>query len=416
MAITMGDLRLMKAHEEATKEAMKDLEHFAQTRVRKDGQNALRKTNNFLTASVTHSTSRANDPQLHTHNLIFNVTWDENEKKFKALEAYEIYNNVEYFTEQYRNILAHKVMALGYQIERAKYGWELKGVSKEVCDLFSKRSAAIKEAEQSLEAARGRPITNRERAILTEQTRKKKSKNLTLEMAVEHQKSELTKEQLMALENTLNFAKIRIKDKEQVLGQFKKIFGDQEAKERQPNLAEKEAVAFAIAHIFERQSVVKKNEIVALALKTNYGKLESKYVQKALENTPGLIFDNERETIGTVDGLAKEFFVCGFVNEQKNKVQGFGELSESRLEGLREDQKKAFIEIYQSKDKIMLLEGGAGSGKSHLLKAITEAIKEKNMIVTATAPTSGATQNLTKDIGVKAETIQKILHKLSSLT
>ena len=409
MAITMGDLRLMKAHEEATKEALKDLEHFAQTRVRKDGQNALRKTHNFLTASVTHSTSRANDPQLHTHNLIFNVTWDENEKKFKALEAYEIYNNVEYFTEQYRNILAHKVMALGYQIERAKYGWELKGVSKEVCDLFSKRSAAIKEAELTLEAARGRPITNRERAILTEQTRKKKSKNLTLEMAVEHQKSELTKEQLQDLEYLLGRSKELGKSIKKDNENLTKLLGP--IKEGTITQDEINAVDFAVQHIFERQSTVSKNELISLAIKSSYGNVNLKAIEKVLEKKEGLLWNKEKGTIGTVDGLAKEFFVCGFVNDQKNKVQGFGELSESRLEGLREDQKKAFIEIYQSKDKIMLLEGGAGSGKSHLLKAITEAIKEKNIVVTATAPTSGATQNLTKDIGVKAETIQKILHK-----
>lgn len=174
MAITMGDTRLINAHEEASKEALKELEKHSQTRVRVKGQYTIRKTANFLAASVTHTTSRANDPQLHTHNLIFNVTWDEVEQKFKAMEAYEIYNNVEYFTELYRNKLAEKVLALAYQIERAKHGWELKGVSKEICDLFSKRSASIKEAEKALEVTRGRPITNQERAILTEKTRQKK--------------------------------------------------------------------------------------------------------------------------------------------------------------------------------------------------------------------------------------------------
>ncbi len=413
MAITMGDARLIKAHEEASKEALKELEKFTQTRVRVKGQYTVRKTSNFLTASVTHTTSRANDPQLHSHNLIFNVTWDEVEQKFKAMEAYEIYNNVEYFTELYRNKLAEKVLALGYQIERAKHGWELKGVSKEICDLFSKRSATIKEAERALDAARGRPITNQERAILTEQTRQKKSKNLTLEKAIEHQKNELTKEQLKSLEATLAMTKIRMKERDEVFNLLNKNLNVNSNQEREPNSREKEAVSFAVSHIFERQSVATKNEIISLALKSNYGHLDQKYLEKVLSKTEGLIWNQEKGTIGTIDGLAKEYFICGFINENKGKTPDFGELPKDRLNGLRDDQKEALKEIYQSKDKVMLLEGGAGTGKSHLLRSLTEELKLKNITVTATAPTTGATQNLNKDIGVKAETIQRILHKPS---
>ncbi len=411
MAITMGDTRLIEAHNEATREALKELENYTQTRVRKGGENTIRKTHNFLTASVTHTTSRANDPQLHSHNLIFNVTWDDIEQKFKALEAYEIYNNVEYFTEMYRNKLAEKVIALGYSIERAKHGWELKGVSKEICDLFSKRSAVIKEAEMALEKARGRPISNQERAILTEQTRQKKSKNLTLEKAVEHQKSELTKDQLRGLDNILTITKMKHQELDAFRSKLNKKVDPTSKSVREPNEQEKEAVKFALSHVFERQSVTTKNEIISLALKSNYGKLEQKNLEKVLAQTDGLIWNKEKGTIGTIEGLAKEYFICGFINENKGKTAGFGEVPEDRLTGLRPDQKQALKEIYESKDKIMLLEGGAGTGKSHLLKALTEAIKEKNITVTAAAPTTGAIQNLNKDIGVKAETIQRILHK-----
>lgn len=413
MAITMGDIRLIDAHKEATRDALKELENYTQTRVRKGGENTIRKTHNFLTASVTHTTSRANDPQLHSHNLIFNVTWDDPEQKFKALEAYEIYNNVEYFTEMYRNKLAEKVIVLGYKIERAKHGWELKGVSKEICDLFSKRSAAIKEAEQAMEKSRGRPITNQERSILAEKTRQKKSKNLTLEKAVEHQKSELTKEQLARLSFTLTLAKDDFDRRQNLLEKLNKRFGSApvEKSERKISTEEKEAIAFAIAHTFERQSVTTKNEIISLALKSNYGKLDQKNLEKVLAQTEGLIWNKEKGTIGTIEGLAKEYFICGFINENKGKAEGFGEVQEGRLTGLRPDQKQALKEIYESKDKVMLLEGGAGTGKSHLLKALVDVIKEKNITVTAAAPTTGATQNLNKDIGVKAETIQRILHK-----
>jgi hypothetical protein len=273
----------------------------------------------------------------------------------------------------------------------------------------------IKEAERALEKAKGRPISNQERAILTEQTRQKKSKNLTLEKAVEHQKSELTKEQLARLNFTLSLAKDDFERRQSLIEKLNKRFGSApiEKSERKISADEKEAVKFALSHLFERQSVTTKNEIISLALKSNYGKLDQKNLEKVLAQAEGLIWNKEKGTIGTIEGLAKEYFICGFINENKGKAEGFGEVKEDRLTGLRADQKQALKEIYESKDKVMLLEGGAGTGKSHLLKALVDAIKEKNITVTASAPTTGATQNLNKDIGVNAETIQRILHKPS---
>lgn len=422
MAVTMRDERLIKAHKEATQLALKELEKYAQTRVRVNGQYTVRKTHNMLVASATHTTSRANDPQLHTHNLIFNVTWDEVEKKFKAMEAYEVYNNVEYFTETYRNILAEKVMELGYQIERAKHGWEIKGVSKDICENFSKRSVTIKAAEKALEHQLGRTITNQERAILTELTRKSKAKNLTLDLAIDTQRSELSKEQLRGLENLLTFTKLKAKEFEEFAPKLKQ----NALKITEPTKLEKEAIAFAVAHIFERQSVVKKNEILSLALKSKYGKLDQNRLEKALKATEGLVWNTEKDTVGTLAGLSQEFFVTSFIESRKNHVQELlgdeflklikndSESGKNQLAKLRDDQLTALRQILQNKDQVMILEGGAGSGKSHLLKVLVEKIKEKEMSVTATAPTSGATQNLTQDIGVNAQTIQKILHKPSA--
>jgi conjugative relaxase-like TrwC/TraI family protein len=410
MAITMGDHRLIRAHEEATKFALSEIEKFTQTRVRTSGQNTIRKTSNFLCANTTHTTSRANDPQLHSHNLIFNVTWDETDKKFKALEAYEIYNNLEFFTEIYRSKLAEKTMALGYKIERAKHGWEIKGVSHEICTLFSKRSASIKEAEKSLEAQRGRPITNYERAIISERTRTKKSKILSHKDVIEFHKSELTTIQLRSLENLHYFAKMEEKEQQD----FRTNFPNLGTQKTEPSLAEKEAVSFAVSHVFERQSVVKKTEIITLALKSNYGKLNEQNLEKVLENTKGLIWNKENGTIGTIEGLSQEFFITSFVQNQKDIFTSkLLDPTKNLPESLRPDQFESLKMILENKDRVMILEGGAGSGKSHLLKALVSEIDHNGFKTTATAPTTGATNNLTLDLGVEASTIQRILHKPS---
>jgi len=45
---------------------------------------------NFAAALFTHDTSRALKPHLHTHCIVCNATRDSEEKRWKALQNYEI--------------------------------------------------------------------------------------------------------------------------------------------------------------------------------------------------------------------------------------------------------------------------------------------------------------------------------------
>ena len=78
MAEVAGDRRLVVAHNNAVKAALAYVErHTAATRIRADGGVEQRQTtDNLVIASFRHDTSRAQDPQLHTHNVIMNMTQD----------------------------------------------------------------------------------------------------------------------------------------------------------------------------------------------------------------------------------------------------------------------------------------------------------------------------------------------------
>jgi conjugative relaxase-like TrwC/TraI family protein len=68
MAEVAGDRRLIAAHGAAVQVAMTHVEqHMAATRIREGGQVARDMTGNLVIASFQHHTSRAQDPQLHTH-------------------------------------------------------------------------------------------------------------------------------------------------------------------------------------------------------------------------------------------------------------------------------------------------------------------------------------------------------------
>jgi len=70
--------------------ALNEFEAFAATRIRLGGNRSERLTGNFLTAKFTHDTSRALDPHLHTHCIVFNATFDPVENRWKALENYQL--------------------------------------------------------------------------------------------------------------------------------------------------------------------------------------------------------------------------------------------------------------------------------------------------------------------------------------
>ena len=90
VALVLDERRLMDAHERAVQMAMREFEEFAATRVRRGGSCQDRLTGNVVAALFTHDTSRALDPHLHTHCIVFNATHDPVEQRWKALQNYEM--------------------------------------------------------------------------------------------------------------------------------------------------------------------------------------------------------------------------------------------------------------------------------------------------------------------------------------
>lgn len=77
MALVAGDARLITAHDEASRRALAYVErHGAATRVRDGAEIIHVTTGNLAAATFRHETSRAHDPQLHTHSVILNMTRD----------------------------------------------------------------------------------------------------------------------------------------------------------------------------------------------------------------------------------------------------------------------------------------------------------------------------------------------------
>src|SRR5208283_1788044 len=116
-ALVGHDRRIVQAHEQAVTTALSQLESFAATRVRKNGQCTARTTGNIVAAIFRHETSRALDPHLHSHCILFNATFDPVEKQWKALQNHEMFGAQKFVENVYYHELARALVKFGYQIE-----------------------------------------------------------------------------------------------------------------------------------------------------------------------------------------------------------------------------------------------------------------------------------------------------------
>jgi len=71
----------------------------------------------MVAAVVTHDTSRALDPQLHTHVCVMNVTFDAVENRWKALEPYEMLQAKKFTENVYYHELVRSLTRFGYQVQ-----------------------------------------------------------------------------------------------------------------------------------------------------------------------------------------------------------------------------------------------------------------------------------------------------------
>ncbi|EBL8454447.1 conjugative transfer relaxase/helicase TraI [Salmonella enterica] len=152
MILIGGDTRLLDAWNRSVENGMKEVEKLISARITDGGKTDTVLTGNMVAALYNHDTSRALDPQIHTHALVFNTTFAED--KWRALAS-----DTRMKTGFGENLYALQVAIgnlvlqpfrqeaekLGYEtVAAGKNGlWELKDVPVAP---FSTRSQAISEA------------------------------------------------------------------------------------------------------------------------------------------------------------------------------------------------------------------------------------------------------------------------------
>ena len=168
-----GDPGLLAAHDVAVAAALEHLERFgATTRVRADGRRLHLDTGGLSVATFRQTTSRADDPQLHTHAVV-SAKVQTADGRWLALDARYLKRHQRMLGGLYQSVLraelSHRYGVAWGPIVNGQA--ELAGMPAELLEVFSKRTAqvddalAVKVAE--FRERQGRDPTAWERAALT---------------------------------------------------------------------------------------------------------------------------------------------------------------------------------------------------------------------------------------------------------
>lgn len=191
LAFAMADDQMRDAirlkHLSAVKQALDFLEAEAGfARVGAQGQRLAKVP--LLFALFEHATSRAMDPQLHTHALLINLTRHA-DGRYTAIDPSHVYKFQMAAGAIYRVALARGMQQLGFSVEQrqvgSSIGFEVVGVPKELVDEFSKRRAEI-EAKLKLALGSLDAASPRYKELVALETRRKKE--------LERPRAELLKE------------------------------------------------------------------------------------------------------------------------------------------------------------------------------------------------------------------------------
>lgn len=423
-ALTRDD-SIVSAMRSAVSETMAEIEANTHTRVRLGNKSEDRHTGNLAWGEFVHFTARpvegVADPHLHIHCFVFNATFDHTEMRFKAGQFRPVVRDHPYFQAVYHTKLAAKLEDLGYPISRNPDGWDVAGVTRSLVEKFSRRTAEIEAAASRLGITD--PIA---KAELGARTRAPKGAPATTGDLV----TEWTQRMDTQDRAWLDWIAQKPGGASHPSGHGSPDGhgpGHAPRTRNQPKtITPEQALAHAIEHTYARKSVESERRLIAEALKFGVGDVQAPQIRGLITANKDLLTKSEDgETfVTTREVLQEEQAVLRFAVEGRGSVvplgAGYGghpgekyeigSLSAKSGVELNGPQRAAVEHLLSSRDRVMLLRGGAGTGKTTTLMESAAAIQHGGTRVFACAVTTDASRGVLREAGfAKAETLQKLL-------
>jgi conjugative relaxase-like TrwC/TraI family protein len=366
-----NDDRIFHSHKRAVQTALKEFEAFAATRIRIGGARNERLTGNFVTALFQHDTSRALDPHLHTHGIVFNATFDPVENRWKALENFELLRARKFAENVYYHELTRDLRRYGYQIRNQLRGdFQIEGIPQELCERFSKRHEQIDAALEQLLADKPElkdGNIQELRAQLATERRARKQKDFSRDELQTLWEAQLTQSERALFRGFRAGLKMSVE---------KNVF---------INIGE--AVQWAEEHLFDRNSVVLECQVWQHALERARGQQFAIAELKQFTHQRGYLHNDERPAEITLrDVLLREWEI---VQTAKDGVAACHPLVPDPRPAnpkLDDEQREALESLLGSTNLVSIFRGGAGTGKSFVLGELVQQTQQAGRPVVILAP------------------------------
>ena len=420
-AVADPELRaeIERAHNDAARVALEEtvLRHCAYTRIRnRDGDIEVLPAD-ISAAMFQHGTSRDNDPQLHTHCVIFNAARTHRDGKYRALHQHPVYTWMKAAGAVYRNAMAWSLQeCLGIRMEQ--YGKDgeftrIAGMPGDLTGHWSKRRAAI------IEAAREMGFTvegNAPRAAAANKiTRAGKSPDNDPEIRHRRWRGEaddfIEREALIAslLSKSEEITQEQIRALTEVLEDLPYRLTREEAVFRLPDIVERVGNATAgllgrdaVATSIER--VLLSPEVVRLTRPPRSAEGRADMAHTRLYSTRHNL-QMEMEVRDMAAGMAAGIGHSLSVQAIEAKVTGLLKAGYP----LSDEQIAAIRSVTSSGGRVAIIEGAAGSGKTTTLRPIADLYREHGQSIIATAVAWRTAVALGNDVDARPFCVDKLL-------
>ena len=421
-ALLYGNRQVLGAHDAAVRSTLDWVEaELLQTRGYDPatGRRPRVAADGLVAAGFRHLTSRDQDPQLHTHCIIANMTRNR-AGEWRSVEPTEIRRNVKLIGAYYRQELARRLIEQGLRTETTMIGgvpgFEIAGYPRALLDTFSSRRREI----LAWLDEHGLPYS----AALTQQaaliTRKRKvDKGLdTLKVEWKARAEGIAHDRSLSRQG-------RAQDRRQSRQTSKGrpyVRTEQELRPEPAGLSVREIVWRAVEHLAERASVIRESDVRAIALSHAPGRHELGEIDAAVT---GLLADGHLveakvrsgRSFVTGEALRSEREIVARMRDGIGAADALAEKARvsARLDRttLTEGQREAVRTILLSRDRIVAVQGAAGTGKTTMLREALGSMGERKAVLLA--PSAAAARVLADETGARARTLQWFLTRYGDI-
>jgi conjugative relaxase-like TrwC/TraI family protein len=391
-ALVNGDKRLIDVHRSAVAIARQRIEATIATRVTERGTMRLEFTRSAVIAQFEHATSRAGDPDLHSHVVVLNLT-RRADGQWRSIENAEMFKEQRLMYETYLSELAKGAKDLGYGITIGKHGNpELAHITREQIEHFSRRSREVEAELQSVGVTReaSTPQAKR-RAALSTRKAKQDYDHAALRAEWIERGGDIGLQRYLPAEGP-----------------------------RLPAVSESafagEAVRFAVEHLSEREAAFNRRDALVESLRAARGTATSQAISAELDRqiaTGDLVPDAGGQWLTTRTAIEAEQRLLTIELQGRDAVPAITvtmphATEASSFSSLNAGQRLLVEVVLTTRNRIIGVNGLAGTGKTTALTVVRDLAEREGFDFVGLAPSHSAVRALQRS-GIESQTVQRWL-------